>query len=197
MVDQSYAALMALLETRSDLNRIRGSLLGLLVAENVAATSTLKREIEDRLQEIDLAVDQVKTFLHKHALAGELKLVAELEHDLEAYCLDLAQQLKLIGAGKADEARMIGTGAQKARFERMRATLIAVDEGLRKYIATRVGESARLLNHAVITFVIIALAAILFALFIAWVMNRVIAFPLQQITAAAERVAAGDLGVRT
>jgi methyl-accepting chemotaxis protein len=82
------------------------------------------------------------------------------------------------------------------RFERIRTTLLAVDDDLRKQAEAAVAESMRLSTEATRGFFAVAIVAVLFALFMVWLMNRLIAAPLKAVTDVAGRVAAGDLTVR-
>ena len=195
-VDESNRAVARLLEIRSDQNRIRGIMLELLLIVESSARADLRREVEERSKEISLNLELIKSFLAIQDLHKELALIAEAEKELAVYREGRAEELKLLDAGSIDEARVEGGGAQNQRFKKIRATLIAISDGCQKHADAAVAESARLFNKTVRVFIVIAIAAVLFAMVMTWLMNRLIAAPLQAVTGVAERVAAGDLSVQ-
>jgi methyl-accepting chemotaxis protein len=198
IVDQSNRAMLLLMETRSDENRIRASRLGSLMAETTAARTAYEREASDRAREVDVAVATLKPLLERNLRLQEaLKLIPGMENALAEYRKGSAEEANLVAAGKIADARAMGTGVQEERFERLRALLIAIGDACGKAAAAAVAESQRLFTEAVRLFLAIASAAVLFALFMVWLMNRSIATPLRAATAVAQRVAAGDLTVRT
>jgi methyl-accepting chemotaxis protein len=195
-IDESYEAEMTLLEMRSDQNRIRGSMLGLMVSEDATEADAIKREIEERSKEVDTGIDRIKAFLTSQALPKELALVAQMEKELSAYREGREEELRAIAAGKIDEARTMGGSDQEQRFERIRKMMIAIGDSLRKHATAAVAKSRRLTTESVRILVAVGIVAVLFALFMIWLMNRLIAVPLQTVTGVAERVTAGDLTVR-
>ena len=195
-VGGSYQTAMDAAEMRADQNRIRGAMLEFLIAKDPIQRAALKSEIEERSRGIGLGVDRIKAFVTSQDLPKALPLMAELERELTAYRDGRAEEFKLIEADKPDEARTLGVAAQDQRFERIRATLTAIGDELQKHSDAAVTQSGRLFADAVGVFVLVTIAAVLFALFMVWLMNRLIAVPLQAITGVAERVAAGDLTVR-
>jgi len=195
-VGGSYQTAMDAAEIRADQNRIRGAMLEFLIAKDPIQRAALKSEIEERSRGIGLGVDRIKAFVTSQDLPKVLPLMAELERELTAYREGRAEEFKLIEADKPDEARTLGVAAQDQRFERIRATLTAIGDELQKHSDAAVTQSGRLFADAVGVFVLVTIAAVLFALFMVWLMNRLIAVPLQAITGVAERVAAGDLTVR-
>jgi methyl-accepting chemotaxis protein len=195
-VDQSRIAAREAVEIRAHQNYIRGAVIELTISQESAGKTAAERDIEEQSTEVDLGVGRIKAFLIKQNLVNELALVAQVENELTAYREGRAEEFRLIDAGKAVEARALGAGAQDQRFERIRADLLALDDGLQKYANAVVAGSALLFAEAVRVFVAFAIAVVLFAFFIVWLMNRLIAAPLQQITRVAERIAEGDLTVR-
>jgi methyl-accepting chemotaxis protein len=195
-IDESYEAEMTLLEMRSDQNRIRGSMLGLMVSEDATEADAIKREIEERSKEVDTGIDRIKAFLTSQALPKELALVAQMEKELSAYREGREEELRAIAAGKIDEARTMGGSDQEQRFERIRKMMIAIGDSLRKHATAAVAKSRRLTTESVRILVAVGIVAVLFALFMIWLMNRLIAVPLQTVTGVAEGVTAGALTVR-
>ncbi len=195
-VDQSHLAAKIATEIRANQNRIRGAMLGLLLSKNTAEQTSTKNEIEERVKEINQGIEQIKLFLTTQSLSRELAQTVDLEKELSAYREGRTEQFKLLAIGKTDEAQALGNGIQEERFERIRVILLAIDDGLEKQAAAAVAESAQLFSETVRIFVAFAIAAVLFALFMVWFMNRLMAAPLQAVTGVAERIALGDLSMR-
>jgi methyl-accepting chemotaxis protein len=195
-VDQIRSTIKDAVEIRANQNYIRGAMFELMFSKDTAKRTAVKLTIDERSKEIDLGIARAKMFLTSQDLPKEITLITELEKELVAYRDGRAEEFKLIDAGKLDEALSLGAGAQDQRFERVRAILISIDDGLEKYVDPAVAGSGRLFARAARIFVAFAIAAVLFALFVVWLMNRLMATPLRAVTGVAERIAAGDLTVR-
>jgi methyl-accepting chemotaxis protein len=195
-VDPCRLSAMTAVEIRADQNHLSGAMLEFLLAQDAVKRAALKRIIDEKSGSVGLGVDRIKAFLTSKNLPKELALIAEVEKDLTSYREGRVAEFGLIEAGKPDEARALGSEAQDERFERVRTTLLALGDGLQKHADAAVAESERLHSRAVRVFVAVAVAAVLFALFMVWLMNRLIAAPLQAVTGFAERITAGDLTVR-
>ncbi len=197
VVDHSNQAMVLLMEIRSDQNRIRASGLGSLVAESTTARTGYDREARERERDVDLAIATLKPLLETSPRLQEaVKLMPGMENALAEYRKGSAEEASLVAGGKIADARAMSVGVQEERFERLRALLMAIGDECGKTAAAAVAESQRLFTEGVRLVLAIALAAVLFALFIIWFMSRSIATPLRAVTAVAERVAAGDLTVQ-
>jgi methyl-accepting chemotaxis protein len=195
-VDQSRSAAREAVEIRAHQNYIRGAVIESTISRESAGKTATERNIEEQSAQIDSGIGRIRAFLNAQNLVNELALVAQVENELIAYREGRVEEFRLIDAGKADEARALGAGAQDQRFERIRTTLLALDAGLQKHADAVVAGSARLFAEAVRVFAAFAVAVVLFAFFIVWLMNRLIAAPLQEVARVAQRIAEGDLTVR-
>ncbi|HUW69093.1 MAG TPA: methyl-accepting chemotaxis protein [bacterium] len=194
-VDRSDAAAMEAVQIRSNQNRIRGSMLEYIIGEDGAARDAIRLEIEDRSKDIALGLERVKSFVSSRDLPDTLALIGSLEKDLAAYRDGRDEEFRLIKVGREGEARVLGAGVQDQRFEQIRLKLMSIGEDLQKNADAAVVESGRLFTMTIRVFIAVAIAATLFSIFMVWLMNRLTAAPLREITAIAERVAAGDLTV--
>ena len=194
-VDYSNAAEMEAVLIRSHQNRIRGSMLEYILTVDGEGREAIKLEIGDRSKDIALGVERIKAYVSNRGLPDTLASIALLEKDLAAYRDGRDEEFRLIQAGRQDEAREIGAGAQNQRFEQIRSRLVGIGEDLQKNAAAFISESRRVFAVAVRIFIAVAVAALLFSVFMVWLMNRLTAAPLRVITGIAERVAAGDLTV--
>ncbi|MFH1470002.1 MAG: methyl-accepting chemotaxis protein [Pseudomonadota bacterium] len=195
-VEPGHLALKQLLEARSDQNRIRGSMLEIMIAADPDKRDASAREINQRSAEVSGALVQVTTFLEQVGLVAERGKLAAVEQDLVAYREGRTQVIWLVSQGRLEEARALGTGAQEERFERIRAGLIEVGAGIDTYVAAAVEASGAAFRQTVRVFAVIAALALLFSLLMVWQLDRLIAAPLQEVTRTAERIAAGDLTVQ-
>ena len=195
VVDRSNAAAMEAVQIRSHQNRIRGSMLEYLITEDGAGREAIRLEIVDRSKDIALGIERIQAYASSRGLQDTLATIASLEKDLTAYRDGRDEEFGLVLAGRQDEARELGAGAQEQRFEQIRSKLVGIGEDLQKNAAAAISESRRLFAETVGVFIAVAIAAALFSVFMVWLMNRLTAAPLLAITGVAERVAAGDLTV--
>ncbi|HEV8455607.1 MAG TPA: methyl-accepting chemotaxis protein, partial [Gemmatimonadales bacterium] len=106
------------------------------------------------------------------------------------------QTIPLIYQGKIEEAKKVALGIQVERFDKMRALAGELGKNSVSQAQRRIAESERKANAAARLFAVVGLAAIAGCLVLTLLLNRVIAAPLQNISAVAAGVAAGDLTVR-
>ncbi|CAK0755576.1 hypothetical protein CCP3SC5AM1_2100005 [Gammaproteobacteria bacterium] len=126
-VDQIALMTRTGVEIRAHQNRIRGEMLLFLVTDNPNEKSTIRREIEDRSTKVHEGIGQVKDYwTARHDVTG-LVLISEVEKELAGYREGREEQFKLVEAGKADKARLLGTGSQAERFESVRAVMLKID----------------------------------------------------------------------
>ena len=194
-VEKSNGSVMEALQIRSDQNRIRGSMLEYLITEDGAERGAIKLEIEGHSQDIGLGIDRIRAYVASRDLPDTLASIAGLEKELAAYRDGRDEEFRLIQDDRLVEARALGAGAQDQLFEQIRSRLLAIGEELQKNADTSIAESRRIFAGTTRVFIAVAIAAALFAVFMVWLMNRLTAAPLREITAVAERVAGGDLTV--
>ena len=192
-VDSSSAALIALLEMRSDQNRIRGVGLEYLIADDDARRSAAVEEIEKRNGEIDRAIAELEHFLSGQDLPEERALLAALKTDLTEY-REMGARLRASasrGALKAelDQAEVL----QAERFEKLRDKMIAMGAGFERHAEEAVGRSRDLFELSSAVFAAVSGFAVIFAVLMILTMNRLIAVPLHNVTKVAERIADGNL----
>jgi len=193
---QSQDAARDAVEMRANQNYTRAAMLEFLLSGDITKMAAIKQDVEAKSGDIDLGLKRITAYLKLQGLTKELALLPLLEKDISAYRDDRTEEFRLIGIGKPAEARALGTEAADQRYEQVRAALVAIDGGLQEHAATAIAESDRAISAANRAFVAVSIAALLFALFMVWLMNRLTAFPLQAITGVAERIASGDLSVR-
>ena len=191
MFEDDMAAVVNLLELRSDLNRNRALVLEMMVMTKRSDQETLERDIRGRAKGIDEELQ--KLFAYGRNDLKFLSRFEELKTTLNAYRQTREAQFALIYQGKVDEARQLGVGAQNDRFERVRAIAIELEKEAQERARQAVIQSEQKADQAVRLFVIIGLAALAMGIVMIVFLNRIISKPLSEISRVAERVAAGDL----
>ncbi len=191
LFEQDFADVVDMVELRADLNRQRARILEMLLTTNRPELDALAVDIHSRAKEVDQAL---QGFFGRHANDAQTLLkVEELKGLLTAYRQTREQQMTLIFAGKAEEARRTAESLQTDRFEKMR--VVAVELGYHALARAKANliKSNEDAARAVRMFTILAALAFLVGITMTAVLNRLIAGPLKELTAAADRIAAGDL----
>ncbi|MGK2858636.1 MAG: methyl-accepting chemotaxis protein [Thermoanaerobaculia bacterium] len=195
-VDQSRIAARDALEIRASQNFNRAAMLEILLLGEATGSTASRQEIATETAKIDQDIGRIKSFFEKENLATELAQIVEVEGLLAEYREGRAAQFRLLDAGKADEARALAIEAQNERYARIRELLQKLDDELFEYRNARIAESKHLFTGAIRILFAITAGMILFSLVMVWLMNRLIAVPLQAATTLAGRIAAGDLTER-
>ena len=195
-VGLTNSANMKLTEIRADLNRIRGRMFELFLTDDEPQRIAIQGEVAERVQDVQLELDGVRSILGELGHTEELATVAELARHLTVFFGGRAEVAKLILEGRTDDARLLLVGVQSRRFEEIREHLLTLGARLKEEAATAAAQSERLSAEAVRAFVAVSIGVLLFALLMVWLLNRLIAAPLRAVAGLADRVAAGDLTVR-
>jgi methyl-accepting chemotaxis protein len=195
-VDHSNRAAMALVELRSTLNRIRARMFELFLTTDESGKAALKRDIDARIEDVKETVDQVNALLTPRRDAEVIAAIGDLKRRLAIFLDGRAEVARLLQDGRKDAGLKMLMGIQGERFEGVRDLAIKLDAGLLRDTEAQAVDFGRLLSLTVRVFVAAAIATMVFALSMVWLMNRLIAAPLKEVTEAAGRVAAGDLTVR-
>ncbi|MBK9965305.1 MAG: methyl-accepting chemotaxis protein [Holophagales bacterium] len=190
------SAALALTGARADLNRIRGRMFELFLTMDESQKAAIQQDIAERAEDIKTSLAAVKTFLAVKRHAEDLAFVADLEKRLAVFLDGRAEAARLILAGKTEDARALLLGVQHERFESIRAALMALSRQLQKYSSAAAEESERLFTGTVRILVAVSLLAVLFAVSMIWLMNRLIAAPLAQTVKMVQDIRTGQLGNR-
>jgi methyl-accepting chemotaxis protein len=186
-IQRNYRATVALadFEINNDVQRV--AMLTMMSITNRAAQEVAHQEVkdiskanDDLLQKLpDLFRDEPKIL----SRIGELTTIRSAFKQTR----DI-QVIPLIFEGKIEEARALSLGINEERYIKMR--------DLGKSLATEAQDRAsQLAGQALITFSVVGLLAILISVALVMFFSRIIAVPLKEISATAERIAAGDLSV--
>lgn len=174
------------LTMENNFNRQRADLLTMMAISDRAGQDALRTDIEKAAKENDVIFGRLKT-----------KSQDTKRSDLVGQLFDLRQQfaktrddevIPLIQAGKIAPAQSLSMGIQRQRFNKMR------DIGL-ELIVSAENQAAQTTRNLVSTAVGISLGALITGLLLAFLLHRLLAVPLREISLAAEQIAVGDLAL--
>lgn len=189
--EAGFLTALDLVELRADISLNRARMLEMIGESTLAAQQKITAEMAERSQ----AVDARLKVLHERRRADSdfLRKLETLEANRRTYQETRSKQITLLQSGAVDGARTLASGDQQDRFEQIRA--IAVELGQDAVtsatkLAEQTSKRATQATWGVCVAGAIALAA---GILLAVMLTRMIAIPLQEISLAAEDIAAGDL----
>ncbi len=193
LINKEHTAITNLLNLRSDLNRVRGRMLEMSLVKSRAEQEELAAEMSQRTGEFKQEI--AAQVVHSRE---ESKLVAEtseLNMQWEVYEKTMEEEIKLARQGKTTDLMALAGGAQKGRYERIRALAIEIgneaEESMKK--ATNLGRERA--ASSIRIFILTGAAAVFTGLLIAFLLTGNIVGPLAGISAAAEAISKGEMTV--
>lgn len=182
---QSRAVAVEATSLEASLNADRAVMLTLLSAGDAAARDSLFDEAATNGREAAANLNDMRTIAQTEP---ELRTLVEQfvqQYGDYAQVRD-SQTLALLRKGQVDAARAVSLTDQNRRYLALRPLAHSLsDQALA--VGTAQASSARA------TFVVIGVLAVIVALLTGWLLTRAISGPLRSLTAAAERIAVGDL----
>ncbi|MDA8179427.1 MAG: methyl-accepting chemotaxis protein [Desulfobacteria bacterium] len=198
MYDHDVKPSILSLRLRSDLNHNRASLFELtLKHKEKGVEQKAEVELEREMETRDLAIDEYAKGLQglyrdDPAYTEKMNQFVAL---LSQYRDTKREQISMVRRGKMKEAMDLSFGKQEERYDRVRKILDEVVAMEEKDMVAKLARSEQA-GRTVIRGILAAGAAILvLSLFLVVFLTRVIAGPLKELSAATERIAAGDLTV--
>jgi diguanylate cyclase (GGDEF)-like protein/PAS domain S-box-containing protein len=194
LYEQEFSDVLDIKAVRANQVANRADLLSMMVPGSRTELGALEKTVRERVKGTD---ESMRRLLERNQSdAGNLKKLQEFE-SLRQSSLQTreAQTLPLIRAGQLEEARQLHLGMQAAKDAQMEAiadAFLAQTEQAARAALERSGLAAR---DSMRAFLVAGIVAVLLAVAMTLLLNRVIAHPLKGLSAAAERVAAGDLSV--
>jgi methyl-accepting chemotaxis protein len=179
------AVILADFEINNDVQRV--AMLTMMSITNRAAQEVAHQEVKDISKANDDLLQKLPDLFRDDPKI--LSRIGELTTIRDAFKQTRDTQIfPLISEDKIEEAKALSLGINQERYVKMR--------DLGKSLATEAQDRAsQLAGQAVITFSVIGLLAILISVALVMFLSRIIAVPLKEISATAERIAAGDLSV--
>ena len=182
-----------LAEFRADENRLRSLMLELQLNLSESAQKILKDEItalalqaDERMKEI------VRLGADDPAVLDKVRQIQEV---LAVYRQTRREQIRQIEQGKIAEARQLGVGIQRERFEKIRLNAIELDQLAQQHAARVITDTEHRVAATIAVFLGSGAIALLVCVGLTYFLNRLIAVPLKGLTERAGRIAEGDLQV--
>jgi len=191
---EEFANAQDLMKLRMNQNGVRASLLSMILVTKRADQEIWQQDILDRNKEV---TDLIQRLLERNRNdSSMLNKLEELKKICEAFIRTRDDQLiPLIYAGKMDQARELALSIQEERYLKMRAIAQKLGDAAVEQARAAVAESELAAERTLRLFTMVGFTAILLAVVMALLISRVIAVPLQMISAIAGKVASGDLTV--
>jgi methyl-accepting chemotaxis protein len=193
LVHMNFKPALDLVEIKADQNRSRASFIEMMLTTDKSKQQSLVKDIKDQTEEIDKSIKELLD-INKDDQPFMTKF-QELVSAREEYRKMQEEEIALISKGKVDEARQLGIGIQEERYNKIRNISMELGQQEAEHAQQRIALSEKKSKNSAIIFTIIGAGAFLFSMLMTVTLTRVIASPLKEFTAIAERVALGDVDV--
>lgn len=195
LLDVELANIADLKDIRAEHHAIRASVAQMLLAGPGPTLERLREDVAVRNRQV--LSDIAKVVARPGSMQEKRELLREFE-TTQAASIELRDTriLPLLAGGKSDEARQLFTGVQLVRDQRLAAIADELVEHATRKSAESVVASETHARDTVTWLVAIAILTFLAGAGLTWLLATVLAAPLRALSDAAERVAAGDLGVQ-
>ena len=191
LMERDFAIVENISEIRDRQDWQRMRMLDAMITDDAKDREKNLRQIQEGAAAVNKELDQLEARLVGDT--ASLQRVSELRAALAAYRQGRADQITLLNAGRAAEARQLGALQQEERFGKV----TSIQDGLYSAAQQRARRSAthmqEIAANARSTMLINGAVAMVFGLVLAGALSRSIADPLRLIAKAAERLATGDL----
>ncbi len=196
LLERDSALATALQELKEDLSQQRASMLEMMSITNKPDQEVLERSIKERAKEIDQNLLGLRERVENDPklLTGleELRTIREAWRQTRD-----TQIIPLIYEGKIEEVKTLQLGIQNDRFQKIHSLATNLVNEAETRAQTAVAESERRTRNSTHVFILLGAISLLLSVTMALFLNASIAHPLKEISAVAERVALGDLTVKT
>lgn len=186
-VQDASAVAQKLSTMDSNINAQRAEIMTMVIEPDRTKREEIRGRIEQRKRENDALLEEVRAWYRERGQgAAELERFEALRtahnesRDREV--------IPLLLQGRNDEARVLQLGGQTERHERLREA----SERLEERATANARESGQ---RAITIFVSIGVSAVLLAIAVVLLLTRMIARPMDEMAATAERIAGGDLSL--
>jgi methyl-accepting chemotaxis protein len=186
-IQRNYRAALALEDFEINNNGQRVAMLMMMSSTNRADQEASHQEVKDISKQNDELFQSLPDLFRDDP--NILTRIGELTTILSAFKQTRDEQvIPLIFEGKIEEAKALSLGINHGRYVKMRD----LGSNLSDEAQARASQLAR---QAVIIFSVVGLLALVISVALVVFLSRIIAVPLKEISATAERIAAGDLSV--
>lgn len=191
LFQENYMVSMNLAEIRADQNRTRAQLQEMMMTSDRSKLKTLGRDIRERSEDVDRKLKELA-----NTQKGDQRFMADVQELVairDVYRRVREEQIGLILGGKAESARQLELGQQEQRYNRVRDIAFKLEQQEKEEAMQRLAASEGRTRTTLGIFLLIGAAASTVSTIMTLAMNKVIAKPLTEISAIAERIAAGEV----
>jgi len=193
LFNDDFLVVRDLISARSDINRIRAAITMILIMD----TEEAKEKWRDQVKDADKTLDE-EISLVREKLGSDPQIQSKFDEFLtllkEFRNVRDTRGIPLMLAGKFKEARQVFVG-QTERYERMRALIAEMVNIKTEHAKSQIAEANRMAVNSARLFFVICFVAVLMCIAIVFILTKILASPLTNMSAAAERIASGDLSV--
>jgi methyl-accepting chemotaxis protein len=194
LYEVEMANVVDLKDIRADHHAIRANVTELLLGGSPARQQELRADIDKRDREIQAQLREVAE--RKGSVEAKRDLLREFGTIQDASIETRNREiLPLLARGKPDEARALLTGLQAERDGRLKVLVDALVDHAVKSTGESVAQADQAAERALSTLLAVAAITLLAGIGLTLLLANVLARPLQALSAAAEKLAAGDLRV--
>jgi methyl-accepting chemotaxis protein len=179
-------------DLRADQFINRASILDMMLTKKKSDQSAIEKTIYENAQKINDGVEKLVRLDTSSAAQSQFK---ELKDNISAYQETRNEVIKLIRDGKIEEAKILGTGVQGDRFEKIRTILTDLNIKAYKDSDQKLKLDMKEADSSILLFMIFGIAALFLSIIMIILLNRTIAKPLNRITKTALLIAEGNLKV--
>ena len=189
-----FADAIDLMKFRIDNNAVRADQLTMMVLSNRPDQERWRQDADDRSKDTETIMRRVlergRSDPRLFSRFEELKALHDTFEQTRT-----TQINPLIFDGKLEEAKKLALGVQGERYDKIRAISTELGDAAVEKAHASVADSELKAQQAGRVFIVVGIVAVLLAVAMALLLNRVIAVPLRAVSGMAERVASGDLTV--
>ncbi|MFH0730316.1 MAG: methyl-accepting chemotaxis protein [Pseudomonadota bacterium] len=193
LFQNDFLSSIQLVELCSDQNRVRAQLLEMMLITDKAKQQALEKDIRERSNDVDVGLKRVAETLKGQP--RESKQFEEMVSVLADYRKTRDEQFSLIHNDRAGEAQNLAAAVQDERYNRIRAIALELGDSARSRAKGRIAQAEKKTEVLSRVFIIIGGIVVVLCAGMVFFLNKIIAGPLAEITAAAGRIASGDTEV--
>lgn len=194
LTQEDFANVRDLANLRALQNRIRAEILEAQLTKKSSEQGILLKDVAERAKQIDLIMAGLPARARNDP--KRLAKIEELKSVQKAFTQTRdGEIIPLILAGKTAKAQQLAVGVQQPRSEQMRAIAVELSQAAEDDARQAIDHADLQAKEAFRIFLFVAVATVVTGVLLALLLERVIAGPLRLLSAAADRIAAGDLSI--
>lgn len=196
MHEYIFKDVVNMLEVEAGMNKNRALILEMMETKDLVRVNEIKKAIDATTAETSFNVEES---LKMHELSNDTEAVRLLKNLIKVrneYINTRDLQIKLIQEGKIDEAKSYSLGVQVERNELMKKLAKENQNNANKHFDKLLKSDENRITTVDYLFIFLGVLAFALCLLITFLMNKMIAFPLKEMSDVAEKIAKGDLTVQ-